>query len=448
MTETSDSGVATGMTTSASTGRGRRIGVFLLLILASVLLFGTAADIWVKRQVLSTPKWVAASDKILAKPEVQAALASYIVDVIYTNVDVQQELSDQLPEGWKGLAAPVAAGVRAPATGAVEKILGTPQVLAIWNMVNEKAHTTLVNVLEDKTRVGTTEDGKVTVNIGEIVTIVGTQLGLPSGVLDKIPADAGEITIFESSSLSTVQSAVKVVQILGPILSVVIIALYALAVWLARGRRRRTLRNVGWSVIVVGLLLTTLRRATSNQVGSNLVNAEYAVAAKLTFGVLSELLFDTAWVLISWGLLIVVGMVVIGPSRIATWARRVVAPLLNSDRTVFWIGAATLYLVVLLVVPSPALRLWWSVIAIGVVVGLGLEYLRRASLAEFPEMRLDLNVEGLRTSAESAWSGLASRFARNPPGDHVAQLQQLSELRTAGALSEEEYASAKSKLLD
>ena len=52
----------------------------MLILLASVLLFGTAADVWVKRQVLSTPKWVAASDKILADPKVQAALSTYIVD--------------------------------------------------------------------------------------------------------------------------------------------------------------------------------------------------------------------------------------------------------------------------------------------------------------------------------------------------------------------------------
>ena len=64
----------------------------MLILLASVLLFGTAADVWVKRQVLSTPKWVAASDKILADPKVQEALSTYIVDQIYSNVDVQQEL--------------------------------------------------------------------------------------------------------------------------------------------------------------------------------------------------------------------------------------------------------------------------------------------------------------------------------------------------------------------
>jgi len=431
-----------------ASNRRRRIGVTLLLILASVLLFGTAADVWVKRQVLSTPRWVAASDKILAEPKVQEALATYIVDQIYSNVDVQRELEDKLPDGWKGIAGPVAAGIRTPATSAVERILSSQQVRNIWHTVNEKAHQALVNVLEDKTRVGSTKDGKVTVDLGEIVRIVGTDLGVPASVMDKVPADVGQITIFESSSLALIQTAVKVVNILGPVLFVVIVALYSLAVWLAQGRRRLTLRNVGWSIIIVGILLTTMRRLTGNYVESIIDNETYSLAGKIIFGVLSELLFDTAWLLISWGAVIVAGMVIIGPSRPAIWLRRVCAPVLNADTTIFWVGTAVSYLLILWFVPSPALRLWWSVLILGVIGGLGLEYLRRRSLAEFPESRLDVDVEGLKSTAANAWSNVSSRFQRNSSSDHVGQLEKLSTLHASGALTDEEYSAAKAKLLN
>jgi hypothetical protein len=445
---TSDSETDETVSPSIHSGRRRRIGIFLLILLASVLLFGTAADVWVKRQILSTPKWVAASDKILAEPKVQAALSTYIVDQIYSNVDVQRELSDKLPEGWKGVAGPLAAGIRTPAATAVEKILSSDQVLKIWHTVNEKAHQALVNVLEDKTRVGSTKDGKVTLDIGEIVQIVGTDLGLPASVMDKLPADVGQITIFESSSLASIQNAVKIVNILGPILFVLIVALYALAVWLARGRRRLTLRNVGWSIIVVGLLLTTMRRLTGNYIDSIITDPQYSVAAKIIFGILSELLFDTAWLLITWGAIIVAGMLVIGPNRIATWARRTAAPVLNADRTVFWVGAAVLYLLVLLIVPSPALRLWWSVIIIGVVVALGLEYLRSRSLAEFPDLQLDVDVDGMKNSVAKTWTNIASRFTSDDASDHVAQLQKLGDMHASGALTDAEYTAAKAKVLN
>lgn len=445
---TSATGTDDAATAHRGIGRGRRIGVVLLIIFASVLLFGTAADVWVKRQVLSTPKWVAASDKILADPKVQAALATYIVDEIYANVDVQKELADKLPGDWQGIAGPLAAGIRTPATSVVERILDSERVQKIWHNVNEKAHTALVNVLEDKTRVGSTKDGKVTLDIGEIVQIVGTDIGIPKSVIDKVPADVGQITIFESSSLATIQTLVKIVNILGPVLFVVIVALYALAVWLARGRRRLTLRNIGWSIIIVGLLLTTMRRLTGNYIDSIISNDQYSVAGKIVFGILSELLFDTAWILITWGLVIVVGMLIIGPSRVAIWGRRLVAPVLNADPVIFWVGAAVLYLLVLLIVPSPALRLWWSVLLIGVVVALGLEVLRRRSMVEFPEVRLDIDVDGVRESATKTWSSLTARFHRSDSGDPVAGLERLRTLHESGALTDEEYAAAKAKVLD
>lgn len=448
MTDTSATTDETPSETPRSAGRSRRIGITLIILLASVLLFGTAADVWVKRQVLSTPKWVAASDKILADPRVQDALATYIVDQIYSNVDVQKELEDKLPDGWKGIAGPVAAGIRTPATSAVERILSSDQVKQIWHTVNEKAHQALVNVLENKTRVGSTKDGKVTLDLGEIVRIVGTDLGVPASVMDKVPASVGQITIFQSDSLALIQRAVKVVNILGPVLFVVIVALYSLAVWLARGRRRLTLRNVGWSIIIVGLLLTTMRRLTGNYIESIIDNQQYSVAGKIIFGILSELLFDTAWLLISWGAVIVAGMLVIGPSRIAVWARRMVAPVLNADRVVFWVGAGVIYVLVLWFVPSPALRLWWSVLLLGAVGALGLEYLRRRSLAEFPDSRMEIDVDGLKASAVRTWSSVSARFKHDPSNDHVAQLQKLQQMHESGALTDEEFAAAKAKLLE
>jgi len=445
---TPDSGTDETVSPTVHSGRRRRIGIFVLILLASVLLFGTAADVWVKRQVLSTPKWVAASDKILADPKVQEALSTYIVDQIYSNVDVRAVLADELPDSLKGLAAPLAAGLEAPASTAVERILSTDRVKKVWHTVNETAHQALVNVLEDKTRIGSTKDGNVTLDIGEIIRIVGTDLGIPSSVMDKIPASVGQITIFESSSLASIQTAVKVVNVLGPILFVLIVVMYLLAVWLARGRRRLTLRNVGWSVIVVGLILTTMRRVSGNYVASIITNPQYSLAGKFIFGVLSELLFDTAWLLITWGAVIVLGMVLIGPTRIATWARRSLAPLFNADQIAFWAGAFVLYVFVLLIVPSPAFRTQWSLIALTVIVGFGLDVLRRRSLREFPDAHLDVDSSRLRNSAANAWAGMASRFKHDDSGSHVDQLRQLSELHISGALSDGEFAAAKAKLLD
>ena len=72
----------------------------------------------------------------------------------------------------------------------------------------------------------------------------------PGALLDKIPADAGNIVIAKSDQLQAAQTAVKAIKWMGLLLFVVVVALYALAVFLAKGARRRTLRNVGWSIFV------------------------------------------------------------------------------------------------------------------------------------------------------------------------------------------------------
>lgn len=434
--------------------RARRLTAWLLIVLASLLCFGTAADVWMKRQVLSTSQWVKASDAVLAEPKVQAALSDYIVEQIYANVDVQAEMSDLLPESLKGMSGPIAGALRAPATSAVAKIMASPQVRRLWHDVNTAAHTALVNVLEDKGTYTTSKDGKVVLDLGKVVIAVGTQLGLPAAVMDKVPADAGQITVFQSDQLALVQQAVKVVRILGPILAVVILALYAAAIWINRGRRRLTLRNVGWSIVVVGLLLASTRRLLGNVVGATISDPEYAAAGQIVFAILSRLLYDTAWMLISWGAIIVVGMILIGPSRAAVAIRRVTAPVFNLDIVAFWTGAAIVYLVILLWSPSPALRPWWSVLLIAAVVGGGLEYLRRRAAVEFPDRRFGNDLSELRESGQRMWGNVTGWFGSHrghddssSSDDHVAQLQKLSTLHDTGSLSDEEFAAAKRKLL-
>ena len=47
--------------------------------------------------MLDSEQWTETSTEVLAKPAVQNALANYLVDQLFTSVDVEQELKDQLP---------------------------------------------------------------------------------------------------------------------------------------------------------------------------------------------------------------------------------------------------------------------------------------------------------------------------------------------------------------
>lgn len=431
--------------------KSRTLGVWALIVVASLLLAGTATSLWVKRQALDTDNWVTASDQVLQNPAVQTALATYVVDQLYANVDVQGALSDQLPEQFQGLAGTIAAGLRQPATIAVEKLLATPRFQNLWSNANRVAHEKLVDILEDKGRFVSTTNGTVTLQLGELVTALGTQLGLPTAIIDKIPPDAGNIVIADSDQLALAQNAVKAIKWMGILLGLVVIALYGLAVFLGKGRRRRTLRNVGWSVLTVGLFLAVTRRVTGNYVMSMLSNPTLRPAVKAVYTIGSQLLVDIAWTVVTWGLVIVVGCVLAGPTRPAVWVRRTIAPVLNQRWEWVAAGAAAIYVILLLWAPFPALQKWPSAIGLAVVLGLGLWALRRRTLVEFPDAERGGSMAGARDKLGSAWGSVTSSIkgigGGGGGGDEASQLERLSQLHDSGKLDDTEFAAAKARLL-
>jgi hypothetical protein len=428
----------------------RVIGVWVLIVVASILLVGTTTSVWVKRQALDTDNWVNAADEALDNPAVRDALSTFIVDQLYANVNVAQELSDQLPENLQGIAGPIAAGLREPATVAVEKLLQTNAVQKVWHDANKAAHEKLVDILEDKGTYVDTKDGTVTLELGKLVKALGEQLGLPQAALDKIPADAGNIVIAQSSQLANAQKAVKAIKWMGIVLFVVVVLLYGLAVFLAKDNRRRTLRNVGWSIFVVAILLGVTRRVTGNWILSFPSDPSLKPAVAALYGIASELLKNLIWLIGVWGLVLVAGSILAGPTRFAVWVRRTLAPLLNREPWEVAAGAAIVYVLFVLWAPTPALQAWLSVLGLAVVWGVGIWLLRRRTLVQFPEATLGGTGEGVRDKLGSAWGSLAGTvkgWGGGGVGDSTAELERLAALHDSGKLSDDEFASAKARLL-
>src|SRR3954467_4587273 len=95
--------------------RAHRVVVPILLVLASLALFSGAFAVWVHRQALNTDNWKTTSSELLSDEQVQAALAPYLVDQLFTNVDVTGAIQQRLPSNLQVLARPASAGLRQPA---------------------------------------------------------------------------------------------------------------------------------------------------------------------------------------------------------------------------------------------------------------------------------------------------------------------------------------------
>src|SRR5213592_635793 len=269
----------TATVTAKPLSRKRRILVWTLVVLASIIAAVGIMTTWVKRQMLDTSAWNRATTQMVQDPKVQGAIAAYTVNQLYDNIDVGKALSERLPPSLKQLGPPLAGALEQPAQQAVARLLTRPRVQQLFINASTVAHQKLINVLENKTGFGiSTGSGEVTLNVHEMVVEVGTELGIPSDALAKLPNKAGTITLMKSDQLSAAQAGVQGIRTLSAWILVVVLALYGLAIYLARGTRRATLRNAGVGLALVGLLVLVLRHLLGNYVVSSLATPGYQPA--------------------------------------------------------------------------------------------------------------------------------------------------------------------------
>jgi hypothetical protein len=363
--------------------RTHSILAFVLLVLGALILLVGSLTVWVKRQALDTDAWVDASAELLEDDKVREALSVYIVDQLYTNVDVEARLQQRLPPDLGGLAAPIAGGLRPASERAVDQFLQRPRVQVLWEDVNREAHEALLRILEDETREGvSTAEGTVTLDLRTFVIDISEELGIGEGLEAQIPEDAGKLVVLESDQLSTAQDAVRVIKALSWLVIILAIAAFAGAVWLARDRRAM-LRNVGAVFVLVGIILLLIRRLVGSYLVDALAEGELARdAAGSSWIIGTALLAEVAWALVIYGVVMLLGAVLAGPSVVGRRTREAIGPTLRDRPGIAWAVLAGAYLLLVLWAPVPALRTWFGILFLGALVALGFEAFRRLTVRE------------------------------------------------------------------
>ena len=97
------------------------------------------------------------------------------------------------------------------------------------------------------------------IQLGERVAIFGS-------AAQQFGPDAGRIEIMQADQLETAQDLTQLLKILGTWLWLLPITLWAIALYLAGGRRRSILRMVAIGSILVGLLVLVVRRLAGSSV--------------------------------------------------------------------------------------------------------------------------------------------------------------------------------------
>jgi len=240
-------------------------------------------------------------------------------------------------------------------------------------------------VLNGKHEVLASTGGNVVLNLRPIVEQLGQQTGLGSRLAERLPPDAGQITIMKGNQLDAARKTVKVIRVLSYFLFFLVIALFGLAIWLAReGKKRGVLLAAGISVFAVGLLVLVIRRfAGEYLVNALTTNTDAKGAVNAAWAIGTELLRNVGINAVIYGVVIIFAAWIAGPSRAATWSRRQLAPTMR-DRPWIIYGVVTLVLLLILLAgPTDAQRIFPLLILFALAY-VGTEVLRRQTAREFP----------------------------------------------------------------
>jgi len=369
----------------------RGVLVWVLFALATILLFVSSLTVWSKRQLLDDDAWAHSSAQLLANDEVRGAIAQKLSDALFQRVDVEAQLRERLPAQRKGTAAVLAAALQNTVVPtAADRLLQRPRVQALWENANKRAHAAVLRVLEGK-ELGkngniSTANGEVTLDLRPAIMRLATRLGLEDKLKANADPNAGQLVLMKSSQLSAAQTAVKILKALSSLLLIAVVALYALAIYLAQGRRRLLLGATGASLVLVGLVIASLRRFLGGAIVDSLVKTEANKhPVSVIWGLETSVMRDIAIILVVYGALVLLATVLAGPNRPAVAVRRWLAPSFRDHPVVVWATALALFLLLLAVGPTAGDRQLLGVAILAATTAIAIEALRRQTLREFPQ---------------------------------------------------------------
>jgi hypothetical protein len=396
--------------------RMRRIATPILVALSIIVFTATVPAAWGARTVLNTDRYVATVAPLADDPAVQASIATKLTDQVFSALNVQGALSDALGalgERATLLAGPLTIAVKGFVRDQVEKVVASQAFKTFWVEANRFVHTQVLAILRGGSATITTREGKVLLNLLPLVNLalgsieavasdlVGRDVTLPEISQSEVPStsiakleqalgidlpdDYGQIVVYDSQDLATLQQLLSTFERL-LVLLLLLIPILVAASLLVSTRRRRTLIQLTVGAAIGLVLVRRIAIMSRDSLYDRVDTQRFPSVRVLTDELMSSLFRYTA-ILLAIVLLTALVALITGPYPWAVtvrgWARdgaRGVAAALSGERLpdtgrVRWIrdhrdglmlGGAILALALLLLFD---LSLWGFVIA-GVVIAL------------------------------------------------------------------------------
>lgn len=363
---------------------GRQIAAGLIIAVGSLLIILSVLAIWIHTVVYDTPTWRATSKTIIQDPGVQKDVAQYVTDQIYSSPQVQSNITNVLPPALKPFSPEVTNGLRQVTQAAATRLLQRPRVQGLFVDASTRAHGDMVKLLDNNGNYVSSSNGKVVLDLRSVLIDVADNAGVGAQAQSYIPTDAGQITLVDSNQLGTIQTLAHLLNILVIWLPLLTVVLFALAVWLARGFRRRALLWSAIGILVATIVLVLIRRVLGEQIVNVLVSDVTVRPALITAWYIGTDIIGTInWTLFFIAAILAVGLWLSGDGKLSTRVRTKLAPWIANPYYAFGVPAAVL-LILIAWGPLPVFQKVVPVVLIVVLSAVGIEALRRQVAAEHP----------------------------------------------------------------
>jgi Short C-terminal domain len=429
----------------------RLLLVDVLLVLTTALAVVATFAVWANRQLLNPDNWSAASTQLLQNPAVRDATANYAVDQLYANVDVAGLIKSGLPKQFQSLAGPASGALRNAAVQGATLALSDPRVQSLWANANRAAAQAFVVIVNGGKGALKINRGVVTLDLAPIVDDIAARLGLSAKIGSKLPSSIANLHVLKSDQLKLVQGVGRAVKGLALALTIIVPLLYALAIGLARGHRRRTVMSVGFAILIAGVLVLLARETLKSQVPASLVKtASIRPAASAVVSIGTSMLSEIAAEFVIVGAVVIGAAWLAGPARAALVTRRAVAPFLRDHPVPTYGIVVTVMALIFIWQPIRATGTLAGVIVFMLLALLATTALRRQAVTEFPDARAGDTIAAIRARVRQLRESRPShRTPRaNAPASVSEELERLAALRDRGAITTDEYHAAKVKLLN
>jgi len=367
---------------------------------------------------------------------VRAALSTFLVDQLYKNVDVQAEIANTLPKNLKGFSGPASAVLHDYAVRTANTLLGSKATIRLVENATRTAHQQFISLVDDDP--GHAQN--VYLNLRSVLLSLAERVGLEDTVAQKLPPTAGQFVVLHDrgSTVVTIRKAIKLLKALSLFLTIIVFALYGIAVWLARSWRREALLRAGFGFLFAAVLVLVLRRVADNLLLDAVVGqAPARPAVDATLNIFTDLLATIAWTGVVFALITITVAYLSGPGRLARWVRGVIAPGVVRYPAIGWTTVGLIVVLILVLLPIDS---WTSFISRGVIIAVvigGYEAIRRVTTHEHPEGGWTFDSLSQRRRQGGSSGGAST----------VDQLERLDALRERGALTSAEYEAQKAALL-